>query len=204
LILTGAGLRRAIFGEVQHADQEVSRTDIAVVALKDVVEGRFPDLCMVCGQHTTDRVTKTIQYQSKRAQAAMMMGFLLGGIPGVAIAILTSHETPVACPLCTRHSKHWNRLTLFASIGWLIPILAGGLGLLIGFLASNAGLAGPVQNNTAIIAGIPGLLLGLGTYLIPVIYMACTQVKCEQKSDDLVTFSRVSSAFARATRNPKS
>ena len=200
LLLSGSGLRRAVFGEVSQPAQESSRGDIVVVGVKDVAAGRLPDICMVCGEHTTERVKTTISYQSKPAQAAMMLGFILGGIPGVVIAILTNHETPVACPLCARHRNHWSRLTIFASIGWMIPILLAGLGGLIGSLTGNPGLT----NRPVTAAGIglmTGLVCGLAIYLIPVIYLCCTVVKCEQTSDDHISFNRVSSAFARAARN---
>ena len=157
---------------------------------------------MVCGEHTTARVKTTIQYQSKRAQAAMMLGFFLGGIPGVAIAILTSHETPVACPVCARHRNHWSRLTIFASIGWMIPILLAGLGFLIGYLASNS-TSVDRPGTAAFVGMMTGLVSGAAIYLVPVIYLCCTVVKCEQTSDDHISFNRVSSAFARAARSQK-
>jgi len=202
LILSGSGLRRAVFGEATQPAQESSREDIVVLGVKDVVAGRLPDLCMVCGEHTTVRVKTTIHYQSKAAQAAMTLGFILGGIPGVVIAILTSHETPVACPICARHRNHWSRLTIFASIGWMIPILLAGLGFLVGYLASHStSVDHPAQS--AFLGMATGLVCGAAIYLIPVIYLCCTVVKCEQTSADQITFSRVSSAFARATRNQK-
>ncbi len=203
LILSGFGLRRTVFGEISQPAEEPSRGDVVVVGVRDVVAGRLPDLCMVCGEHTAVRVKTTISYQSKAAQAAMMLGFILGGIPGVVIAILTSHETPVGCPVCSRHRHHWSRLTIFASIGWMIPILLAGLGFLVGYLASHSTSVnhpGP----TAFLGMVTGLVCGAAIYLIPVIYLCSTVVKCEQTSDDQITFNRVSSAFASAARTQKS
>lgn len=200
LILSGSGLRRAMFSEASQPAQEPSRGDIVVVGVKEVAAGRLPDLCMVCGEHTTARVKTTIHYQSKAAQAAMMLGFILGGIPGVVIAILTNHETPVACPVCVRHRHHWSRLTVFASIGWMIPILLAALGFVVGHLASNPGLT--IRSGSAAVIGMMvGVVCGLAIYLIPVIYLCCTVVKCEQTSDEHISFNRVSSAFAKAARN---
>jgi hypothetical protein len=173
------------------------------VDVKDVVAGRLPDLCMVCGEDTIARVKTTISYQSKAAQAAMMLGFILGGIPGVVIAILTSHETPVACPVCVRHRNHWSRLTIFASIGWMIPILLASLAFLIGHIAGDPPSADR-PGAVAIIGMLIGLMCGLAIYLIPVIYLSCTVVKCEQTSEDQISFNRVSSKFARAARSQKS
>ena len=47
---------------------------------------------------------------------------------------------------------------------------------------------------------VRGIVLGLILYLWPVIYLACTVVRCEVTHKDKITFSRVSSAFARAVR----
>lgn len=199
LILSGSGLRRAVFGEVSPPNQEVSRADMVVVGIKEIAASRLPDLCMVCGTQTTERVKATIHYQSKAAQAAMMLGFFLGGIPGVIIGILTSHETPVACPLCARHRNHWSRLTIFASIGWIIPILLAVSGFILGYFASHSTSINTPEP-AAFLGLVSGLISGAAIYLIPVIYLSCTVVKCEQTSDNDISFSRVSSAFANAAR----
>lgn len=57
---------------------------------KNAREERLPDLCVVCGKQDADQITrKKLQYQSKKAQALMMLGFICGGIPGVIIAVMT-------------------------------------------------------------------------------------------------------------------
>lgn len=201
LVLNGSGLRWAVFDGERQFQAGESRGDIVTVSPKDVAGGLLPDVCLVCGQHSTDRVQKSIQYQSKFAQACMFAGFVLGGIPGVIIAIATVRDIPVACPVCPTHRNHWRRLTLLASIGWLIPVLLGGTGFLLGYFAT----AHSLQPSALAIWGlVTGVVLGAATYLIPVIYMATTNAKCEQTSDNEITFSRVSPAFARAVRSRKS
>jgi len=201
LTLSGSGLRRAVFSSESHAHHDAPRADTAIVNSKVVADGLLPDLCVVCGRHTTDRVRKVIHYQSTTAQAWMVLGLFIGVIPGVVIAILSQKKIPVACPVCPEHRNHWSRLTLFASIGWLIPFLLEGIGFLLGFLATYPQL----QPSDLAIAGLlTGVSVGLAIYLIPVIWMASTNVKCEQTDDSKIIFSRVSSVFARAARGQKS
>ena len=197
LILSGSVLRQRLFGEQDQHNPTPPRADVATLTIEDVRKDRLPDLCVVCGKQASDRVRRKLQYQSKNAQGLMMLGFILGGIPGVIIAILTQKETPIACPVCPEHRNHWNRLILFASIGWLIPFLTGGTSFLLGFLATNSSVQ---PSNLAITGLVFGIVFGLLVYLVPVIYLACTQVKCEQTSDDQITFSRVASPFARSVR----
>ena len=198
LVLSGSVLRQRLFGEPSRHNPEPVRADVAVVSIEDVREERLPDLCLVCGKQTSDRVRKKLQYQSKNAEALMILGFILGGFPGVIIAVITQKETPISCPVCQEHRHHWNRLNLFASIGWLIPVLTGSTGFLLGFLATNSSLQ---PSYLAITGLVVGTVFGLMVYLIPVIYLACTQVKCEQTSDDQITFSRIASPFARSVRS---
>ena len=79
--------------------------------------------------------------------------------------------------------------------------LLGATGFLLGFLATSSLLQPSAFAITGLVIGI---VLGLAIYLIPVIWMASTNVKCEQTNDTQITFSRVSSVFARAVRGPKS
>jgi uncharacterized membrane protein len=71
----------------------------------------------------------------------------------------------------------------------------GGTGILMGMLATNTAMQ---PSYLAITGLVTGIVFGLIIYLTPVIYLACTQVKCEQTAEDQITFSRVSSAFTRA------
>jgi tRNA A-37 threonylcarbamoyl transferase component Bud32 len=197
LILSSSVVRQQLFREHSRHNSEPLRADVALVSIEDARDERLPDLCVVCGKQTSDRVRKKLQYQSKNAQALMMLGFILGGIPGVIIAVMTQKETPISCPVCHEHRNHWNRLVLVASIGWIIPILTGGTGLLLGFLATNSSLQ---PSDLAVTGLVVGIVFGLLVYVASIIYLACTQVKCEQTSDDQITFSRVASPFARSVR----
>jgi serine/threonine protein kinase len=197
LILSSSVFRQRLFSEHSRHNLEPLRADVALATVEDAREERLPDLCVVCGKQTSDRVRKKLQYQSNKAQALMMLGFICGGIPGVIIAVMTQKETPISCPVCHEHRNHWNRLDFIASIGWLIPILTGGIGFLLGFLATNNSL----QPSYLAIAGlVVGIVFGLLVYVASIIYLACTQVKCEQTSDDQITFSRVASPFAKSMR----
>jgi hypothetical protein len=102
MILSSSGLRQRLFSEHSRHNLEPLRADVALATVEDAREERLPDLCVVCGKQTSDRVRKKLQYQSKKAQALMMLGFICGGIPGVIVAVLTQKETPISCPVCSR------------------------------------------------------------------------------------------------------
>ncbi len=198
LLFSAASVRHA-FG-TQNPDKRASanRSDSVTVGQQEAETGLLPDVCMVCGCETHERVSVKIHHQPEWAQGLMMLGFFCGGIPGVIIAIMTSKEIRASTPICHDHRNHWNRLVLFASIGWLLPVVLGGIGAIIGTLISGDVL--PDRSIFAAIGVVAGIVPGLILYLWPVIYLACTVVKCDMTHTDKITFSRVSSAFAWAVR----
>jgi len=183
-----------VFEEINRSNKEPLRCDVAVVNIKDVLADRLPALCVICGKHSTHQIKQAVSFHSKPLESKTLIGTLLRNY----LATLFPIETVVACPVCREHRNHWNRPVSFASIGWLIPILSGGTGLLLGFLATNAT---PQLSDVAIAGLVVGIIPGIAAYLIPVFCLICTTVKCEQKSHEEITFNRVCSAFARAARN---
>lgn len=196
-----AALSRSLQRRNSDRPESAARADSVTISKHAAENDLLPDLCMVCGNHTTERVYSTVSFQKNWAQALMLLGFIFGGIPGVIIAMLTTRETQITCPLCPDHRNHWSRLTLFASLGWLLPIVLGALGFLAAYLP-----AGSLNHRSAASIYMPviGIVLGLLVYLIPVIYMGCTNIVCNQLSDTAITFSRVSSAFAAKVRQQRS
>jgi hypothetical protein len=196
-LLSLAGLRRTLFpGEGQG--RLALRTDSVVITREQLEQGILPDICMISGQPTTNRQTFTIQYQPKWAEAASLGGYVLGGLPGVLMHMMTSHKIHIPCPICEQHTGDWHRRNLYASIGWfLIPLLAG-YGVLLGNLHFRSGA------EIAALA-IPMGFVGLFLYLIPVIYMSWNVVHCEQNSDGTstagqISIRRVCTAFASEVR----
>ena len=196
-LLSLAGLRRVLF-PVEGQGRSVARTDSVVISREQLEQGILPDICMVSGQPTTNRQTFTIQYQPKWAEAASFGGYVLGGIPGVILHMMTSHKIHIPCPICEQQTGDRHHRNLYASIGWfLIPLLAG-YGVLLGNLRDHK-----VEDVAAI--AIPLGFVGLSLYLIPVIFMSWNVVHCEQNSDGKstagqISIRRVCTAFASEVR----
>jgi len=199
LLFSAASVRHASGQQNLARSAAGNRSDSVIVGQQEAESGLLPDVCMVCGCETQDRVSIKIHHQPEWAQGLMILGFICGGIPGVIIAIMTSKEIRATTPICHDHKNHWNRLVLFASIGWLLPVILGGIGAIVGM--STHSFVWNDRGGTGLVCGI---VLGLTLYLWPVIYLACTVVKCEVTRKDKLTFSRVSSAFAQAVRQRQS
>jgi serine/threonine protein kinase len=202
IVLNLAAVRRAVFDTTDdeaagnHTDSIVlNRSDLDPSNLQANI---FPDVCMVCGQDAAVRVTRKIEFQPKWAGALTFAGLVLGGIPGIIIAMATTEEIDITCPVCTQHRNHWSRLTHFASIGWIIPLLSGGLGYLTGYLPSTWD---PTMDRGASVIGLViGLLAGIALYVIPIVVLNLRQVKCNLQDDNRVVFHRLSPGFASAVR----
>lgn len=194
-----AGIRRT-FLETNELSSRVSRTDSVVITREQLEQGILPDICMICGEATTNRVTYSIDYQPKWAEAASLGGYMLGGIPGVIMHMMTSHELHVSCPICNQHQGHWRNRNVYASIAWvLIPLLAG-MGFLTGFLYPEDRMK-MVAAALTISMGVVGIL----SYVIPVIWMSWNVVKVEQisdgtKSGSQISLRRVCTMFASEVR----
>jgi hypothetical protein len=113
--------------------------------------------------------------------------------------MVTTTEIDITCPVCTQHRNHWSRLTHFASIGWVIPLLTAGLGLLTGYLPSTWD-SFYIDRAPAVIGLSIGLLAGLALYVIPIVVLNLRQVKCSLQDDNRVVIHRLSSGFAGAVR----
>lgn len=198
LVMSAAGLRRAASADVADSTFVVRRSDSVTITQQELDAGILPELCMLCGQSTNNRITRSIQYQPNWAQAMTVGGLIMGGIPGIIIAIMTTAEKKVACPICHRHQNHWSRLTVLAGVGWLLPILLGALGFLSGYLPVSYSSSSTLLY--AVIGLITGSVIGLTAYLIPVVSQSCQLIKCEQSGKDSLTFDRVSSEFASEVR----
>lgn len=184
-------LRQSFLYDLSPQGDTAQGADVVTVKLSQLPQ--LPEVCAVCGEHGELHVHRKLNFQPPWAQALSLAGFILGGLPGVFILMLTSQETPVTIPVCQRHRHHGRRLVLFASMGWIIPILTAALAVIIIYYSVEAGETSAV--------GIPiGAGLGLIFYILPIIYLNVTSVKCEQTSEDTVTMSRVSSRFWKAAK----
>ncbi len=201
VIVSLVGLQRSLLpGDAQS--RAVARTDSVVITREQLDQGILPDICMLSGQPTTNRETYSIEYQPKWAEAASLGGYTLGGIPGVIIHMLTSHKVHIPCPISEQHIHERHTRNIYASVGWvLIPVL-GGLGAFMGYLRWG-------NDETVAALAVPMGFVGLFAYIIPIIYMSWNVVRCEQNSDGKskegqICIRRVCSAFASEVRRRQS
>lgn len=194
--LTAAAFRQNLVAWIKET-QETDLSDFARVPSHIAETGHLPDICMTCGCQTHDRLRRTIEYQPKWAESMMILGFIMGGIPGLIIAVLTQKQTHVALPFCSKHKSHLSHLVKVASIGWLLPALTGGVGFLVGYLPTHK--LPPLQP-PAIAGLVLGIALGLIAYIVALIWLSLNRVKIEQKAEHEVLFSRVAPKFAKAVR----
>jgi predicted Ser/Thr protein kinase len=177
------GVDRQLPGPVSHEFVSMSREEAEV--------GPLPDLCMVCGKPTRERVAKTFAYAPVWARFLYVVLFVVFFPAGILAVIMLNQEVRMSCPVCSDHRKHWSRLVWFASLGWLL--IAAGAGVALG-TAFAVGLS----TGWIVAIGVGGGLIGVALYVIPLVYTATTRVAIESITEDGIRFKRVSSAFARA------
>ncbi len=162
--------KRSIDADSRRPIRTQTGRDWVTLTRHQVENDLLPDICMVCGTPTQNRVNKTFGFAK----------------------YFKTKEMRVSCPMCPRHRGHWRNLVLTASIGWLLMFSLASVGMLVG-MAISPRHGGPWAAG----AGI-GFFVGLGVYLGTVIYLACTRVTVESITDNEIRFRRVSAAFANA------
>lgn len=198
ILLSLSGLRRAMFEDRRIS--RVPRSDTVVVTRRQLDQGILPDICMISGVASSNRVAFTIEHQPKWAEAASLVGFILGGIPGVIIHMMTAQTLHVSCPVSNQYEGHWRNRNVYASIAWLLVPLLGLCGIMIGFQYPGIG-----RTNFGMSLGVTMAILGLLCYLVPVIWMSWHIVKVAQISDGStenaqISLNRVCQAFAAEVR----
>jgi predicted Ser/Thr protein kinase len=170
-------------GPVSHEFVTMSREEAEV--------GPLPDLCIVCGKPTRERIAKTFAYAPVWARFLYVVLFVFFFPAGILAVIMLNREVRMSCPVCSAHRRHWSRLVWFASLGWLLIAAGAGVGLGIAFAAD-------LDTRWIIVLGVGGGLIGVALYVIPLVYTATTRVAVDSITEDSIRFKRVSSAFARA------
>ena len=199
------GMRRALF---RHGGVfNVSRSDSVVVTRRQLEQGILPDICMISGVATSNRVAYTTEYRRKWSEAWSLTGDSLSGIPGALLHTLTVHTLHLSCPINSPHEGHWRNRNLYASVGWILIPLLGSSALMIGLQfpevpGQNPGVA---AMNLGMTLGVTMSIVGLLCYLVPVIWMSWNLVKIAQIFDGTtsggqVSISRVCLAFAAEVR----
>jgi hypothetical protein len=81
--------------------------------------GDLPDVCMQCGNHTTNRMRKTFHWTPP-----WVLVTILAGLPiYVILAIVLRKTVRAEVPLCDAHKRHWLYRTLVILLGLLAAIV---------------------------------------------------------------------------------
>jgi predicted Ser/Thr protein kinase len=177
------GVDRQSSGPVSHEFFTMSREEAEF--------GLLPDLCMVCGKPTRNRVAKTFSYAPVWAGFLYVVLFVFFFPAGILAVILLNEDVRMSCPVCPAHRRHWSRLVWFASLGWLLIAAGAGIGLGTAFAAD-------LSSGWFVAYGVGGVMIGVALYVIPLVYLSTTRVAVDLITEDSISFKRVSSAFARA------
>lgn len=155
---------------------------------------QLPNVCMVCGRTANERVKATVNFWEH--PLLMLFGIMFAGPIGLLIGIASRKQTHLALPFCQHHKSHLDSLAAAAGIGWLLPILTGGVGFLVGYLPTYTL---PQTHPIALLGLFVGALIGLVAYVAALVWLSSHRVGFQQKAKHEVLFVRVSSKFAEAT-----
>ncbi len=186
--------RRARSSTSQSSKTEFqSGRDWATLTREQIEADRLPDVCMVCGTETDNRVSKKFCYQPNWTEAMSKNGIFTGALS----TVFGDHRIWIASPLCPTHRSVWTSTTIFASVGWLIVVVAAGIGVGIGIFVDNDSPAG------AITLGVIGGAIALTYYIVVLVRMVSRCPTIETVTDDKFRLRRVSPIFARAAEEHK-
>ena len=172
--------------------------DWVTLTREQIERDQLPDLCIVCGAETHDRLSKEFGFQAQWAQILTVIGMIFGFFPGLIVAAFTEQRQRIACPVCPAHKNHWSKFVWFASLGWLLCVPFGLAGLLVARLSFH-NVFGPSWYAVPCI--IVGILVGLIVYGVMLARMAGRRPSIETMSATEVRLRPVSAAFARAAED---
>lgn len=149
----------------------------------------LPPLCMVCGEAADLARPRTFRY---RPIGGIM--FLLLGLPGLLIYGIITHFTGskirVEVPLCHGHQSHWawRGWAIWGGLAALMMATAGGI-----FLCTQFNLRDPYPGAVAL-----ACLFGFLSWLISVVVLQSTAIRCTIVTRDYAEFKGVHGAFVEA------
>ncbi len=162
--------------------------DWVVISNDDILSGKLPNMCMVCGEESTGCVSRTFEWQPK---------FLEELQRNWKTASIAKRRFRVPCPTCTKHRGHWTKFILFCSLGWIAPIVSGGIGTaIVEQFGSDKGWFGVVL---PVMFFVP-----MACYIGGIIYLAHKQIRVVRIENDSITLDRVSPRFAKLFRDSQS
>ena len=173
--------------EVAHTGELQGGPDWVTISQTDIDSGNLPNLCMICGEPSTECGNRTFHWQPKFFDELQK-----GQNP---LSSLTKREFRLPCPTCKKHRHHWTRFIMVCSTGWIVPLVMGGC------VAGLTELIGGGQSHkfTAILTPI-FFFLPLGIWIATMIRMGMQQVRVVRIDPGEITLDRVSWKFAKKFR----
>jgi hypothetical protein len=130
--------------------------------------GDLPDICLKCGEPTTDRKSKTFGWIPPATYIALLFGGL-GVIIFLILAAVLRKTVHAQVPMCERHRNHWLFRTLLI-VGGLVV----GIGLIILSVALGDSLPPGDERGILMLVGILGPIVG---WIILAIVVSVTAIR---------------------------
>jgi hypothetical protein len=154
------------------------------------------EFCMCCGQPSVVVRKHTFSWHP----SWIIILVLLGLLPFLIAALITTKRKQLSIPLCSAHKNHWlwRQILIFGSLLLLIGVVVGGFILAVN-LNSGRGRAGD-QLGGFICMG--GFLLGFA-WLVMVALVQHTAIRPLEVTYTATTLTNVSEAFVSAYESPR-
>jgi serine/threonine protein kinase len=185
----------------KESSATIGGRDWVTLTREQIESDRLPDVCIVCGEATGERLNRDFSFQADWAQVLTVIGMICGVFPGLIVAGLTERRQRIACPVCPTHRNPWSKYAWFAGTGWLLSIPFGAAGALAGWPLSELAFFRGTEGGPIVVGGVIGALLGLVVYGVLLARMASSRPSVEHMTATDIRLRPVSPTFARAAEN---
>lgn len=170
-----------------------ARDDMAKIRLyrDEVRADTLPPVCMRCGAAATVYRGKNFSWNPTWVWFLLLVGLL----PFLIVALVTSRRMRVNAPLCDLHRNHWLNRGVF-TYGGLIAMIIVGIGLIVAISVAE-GQKRQVSDEVRGWACAGGVVLGV-IYVIAAIVVESRTIRPTQITKNTITLVRVSPQFVDA------
>ena len=162
--------------------------------LEEAEDGRWPPVCMVCGERATDYPSKTMSWHPPWVMILIVAGLL----PFLIAALVTQKRAQVVGSFCPNHRMHWLGRTLatwLSLLGLLIPAV---IGVILSANKPVGVVGGPQRNDDYFGLVCLGSLLFLLGWLVLVAILQTTAIRPKEITDRHILLTGVSPHFIAA------
>src|SRR5258708_7236180 len=90
---------------------------------RECEDGRLPRICMCCGAASEVEISKKFSWTPPWVGVLILLGLL----PYIIAAAVTTERCTALIPLCKQHASHWSWRTLFTLLSFLAVMVIGGM-----------------------------------------------------------------------------